>query len=113
MIQGWVFSSVQLQIEDGAGRADLPFWDVRFPRHVLRDLKTWRGFDVSSFGRISVFAKRSSSSRRMVVDMFPTGGGIPAPTCCQASLGGAMTNSTSTRPAGSDLPASVLALRLV
>ena len=52
MIQGWGFSSVRPQIEGGAGRADLPFWYVRFPRYVLRDLKTWRGFYASSFGRI-------------------------------------------------------------
>ena len=30
MIQGRVSGSVLPQIEDGAGRADLPFWDVRF-----------------------------------------------------------------------------------
>lgn len=29
MIQGRVSGSVLPQIEDGAGRADLPFWDVR------------------------------------------------------------------------------------
>lgn len=52
MIQSRVFGSVRPQIEDGEGRADLPFRYVRFPRHVLRDVKTWRGFDASRFGRI-------------------------------------------------------------
>ena len=52
MIQGWGFSSVQPQINDEAGRDNLPFWDVEFSRHVLRDLKTWRGFDAFSFARI-------------------------------------------------------------
>lgn len=43
MIRSRVSGSVRSQIEDGAGRADLPFRYVGFPRHVLRDLKTWRG----------------------------------------------------------------------
>jgi len=47
-----VFGSVRSQIEDEARRADLPFRYVRFPRHVLRDVKTWRGFDASGFGHI-------------------------------------------------------------
>lgn len=56
MIQSRFFGSVRPEIEDGSGRADLPFRYVRFPRYVLRDMKTWRGFDVSSFGHISLFA---------------------------------------------------------
>ena len=44
MIHGRVFGSVRSQIEDGARRAGLPFRYVRSPRHVLRDLKTWRGY---------------------------------------------------------------------
>lgn len=43
MIRSRVFGSDRSQIEDGAGRADLSFRYVRFPRHVLRDMKTWRG----------------------------------------------------------------------
>lgn len=43
MIQGRVSGSVRPQIEAGAGRPELPFWYVRFPRHVLRYVKTWRG----------------------------------------------------------------------
>jgi hypothetical protein len=31
---------------------DLPFRYVRFPRHVLRDVNTLRGFDASGFGYI-------------------------------------------------------------
>jgi len=52
VIQGRDFGSVRSQIAVGSGRADIPFWDVRFPRHVLRNMKTWRGFNVSRFGRI-------------------------------------------------------------
>ena len=52
MIHSRVFGSVQSQIEEGAGRADLQFRYVGFLRHVLRDVKTWRGFDASRFGRI-------------------------------------------------------------
>jgi ABC-type nitrate/sulfonate/bicarbonate transport system permease component len=29
-----------------------PILVCQVPRHVLRDVKTWRGFDASSFGRI-------------------------------------------------------------
>lgn len=43
MIHSLIFGSVRSQIEDGARRADLPFRYVRYPRHVLRDMKTWRG----------------------------------------------------------------------
>lgn len=43
MIHSLVFGSVRSQIEDGARRADLPFRYVRYPRHVLRNMKTWRG----------------------------------------------------------------------
>lgn len=46
-------SDLRLRVERGGltyrfGKS----YPVRFPRHVLRDLKTWRGFDASSFGRI-------------------------------------------------------------
>jgi len=62
VIHSRVFGSVRSQIEDGAGRADLPFWDARFPRHVLRYMKTWRGFHLSSFGRI--FHRRCNTPDR-------------------------------------------------
>lgn len=49
VIHSRVFGLVRPQIEIGAG-ADLPFRYGRYPRHVLRDLKTWRGFDTSISG---------------------------------------------------------------
>ena len=52
MIQSRVSGSVRPQIEDGAGRPDLPFREVRFTRHVLRYVKTWRVFDALSFEHI-------------------------------------------------------------
>ncbi len=52
MIQSRVFGSVRSQIEDGAGRGDLPFRYGGFPRHVLLDTKTWRGLDMSKFAHI-------------------------------------------------------------
>lgn len=55
MIQGWdsAQSDLRLRMERGGltyrfGMAGF----VRFSRHVLRDLKTWRGFDTSGFGHI-------------------------------------------------------------